>query len=96
MDFNFKLYRMGNKNANVMVTPNSTVLFSYNTAVAKVEDGKLVMAKAATYSKTTAKHIREFVDEYAPYEFEGKRASVLVKEAKEGKNPRLLYQEVLQ
>lgn len=93
--FDFRLKQMENKNAAVLETPNGFVLFSYETAVAKVAGGKLYVCKATTYSKTTAKHIREFVDEYAPMEFYGKRASELVKEAKAGKNDKLVYEEAI-
>lgn len=44
------------------------VLTSYDTDVAEVRDGRIVYADYHIYSRTTDKHIRDFLSQYADYD----------------------------
>lgn len=47
--------------AMVGITKNKTTLFSYETPVATIQNGKLKLLDAWNYSNTTRRHVKEFV-----------------------------------
>jgi len=58
-----KITKLGNQNATVIETNDKIVLFSYETPVAANVDGKLYKTDKF-WSKTTSKHINQFVNNY--------------------------------
>ena len=52
--------------AHVIDHENGTIeLQSYNTIVARIEDGKVTQNDLNVYSQTTNRHIREFLKQFA-------------------------------
>lgn len=52
--------------AHVIDHGNGTLeLQSYNTIVARIENGEVKQADIGVYSQTTNRHIREFIKQYA-------------------------------
>lgn len=47
--------------ALVQVDGNVQTLLSYETPVAKIENGKLALLSAWDYSSTTRRHVKEFI-----------------------------------
>jgi hypothetical protein len=56
-----KLKRVGASSTEVQLNPDTLVLFSYETPVACHITGKGFMRTAAFHSRTTSKHIGQFV-----------------------------------
>ena len=51
--------------AKVVVDGNALSLYSYDTLVAVIIDGKVTRADIGVHSRTTNRHIREFIRQFA-------------------------------
>ena len=51
--------------AKVVVEGNVLSLYSYNTLVAVIIDGKVTRADIGVWSTTTNRHIREFIKQFS-------------------------------
>lgn len=47
--------------AMVQTNGSASILYSYETPVAKVENGNVVLSPSWSYSDTTVRHVREFL-----------------------------------
>lgn len=56
-----KLINLGS-NKNLVALPNATILFSYETPVAAYISGRGYVRTAEKFSKTTSKHINQWLN----------------------------------
>ena len=62
-------------NQTVVMTGEETIFFSYETPVAKIDHGFLVLSsKAFDYSRTTSKYLMRFIREYTSFNPANKKA----------------------
>ena len=62
-------------NQTVVMTGEETIFFSYETPVAKIDHGFLVLSRNAfEYSRTTTKYLMRFIREYTPFNPANKKA----------------------
>ncbi len=64
-----RIRRVGKQNATVVSTPEVEILFSYETPVA-VRQGHRFFRTSQFHSKTTSKHINQWLDECGANEVE--------------------------
>jgi len=59
-----KVEQFYNKNQFIITTEKATIFQSYNSTVAKIENGCLTLGRDWDYSKTTMKHLYLFLGEF--------------------------------
>lgn len=61
---NYKVEQFHNKNQFLIYGPEQIIFQSYNSTIAIIKDGALMLGPDWDYSKTTLKHLYLFLDEY--------------------------------
>lgn len=59
-----KVYQFYNKNQFIIYGDNKIIFQSYDSTIAIIQNGKLVVGRNWDYSKTTSKHFYLFLQQY--------------------------------